>query len=105
MEYIFNVETLGVEGYSNGKKLFERVYEGVTCVFNADGTILDTLVLEGDDTVRQGRRKTDEFFVKHNIDQEVVVNLFRQNKKYLPKREHNEKSNVIKIMRFHKEGA
>ena len=105
IKYKFNIENKSVEGYREGKMIFERVYNGETCVFNENEDILDTLVFGENDTVRQGIQKTDEFFVKNNIDQKIVVNLFRQNREYLPKRENNEKSNVIKIMRFHKKEA
>lgn len=104
IKYKFNIENLSVQGSVNGKKVFERVYEEGTYIFDKDGNIVDTLVYTNDETVREGIKRTDAFFDKHGIDQEVVSGLFRANKEYLPER-NLPKSNVIKIMRFHKKEA
>ena len=105
MEYIFNTKNLSVEGYVNGKKNFERIYNAGTYVFDENGDILDTLIYREEEKIREGIKRTDEFFNKHKIDQEAVVNLFRENKKYLPKKEDISEHKVLKIMRLKRKEA
>ena len=103
MDYKFNIENKSVEGFIQGQKVFERVFEKGTYIFNKNGDIIDKLIFSGDELVGEIKKKTNLFFNKHGIDSELVSKLFRENSEYLPIGENILKSNIIKIMRFHKE--
>ena len=105
MDYKFNIENKSVEGYQDGKMILRRIYGAETYIFDENGNILDTLVYDEEEKIREGIRRTDAFFNKHNIDQEAVVNLFRENKKYIDKKEDISEHKVLKIMRLKRKEA